>query len=564
VPGTADRSDGQSIPWVLVHDRLQAAEAAEELRAGRGIRTTVAPLAYLQTGVIYCDDNLRRLQTFPDECIDLIYLDPPFFSNRNYEVIFGDEEEVRSFEDRWEGGVNVYIDWMMHRLQQLYRILKPTGSFYLHCDTNASHYLKVRLDQLFGYRRFRNEIAWKRFSAKNDPKRFGRSHDTILFYTKSPEFTWNVQYGPFEEDYIEENYRYVEEGTGRRYRLSDLTANKPGGETDFEWHGARPYKGRHWAYSRENMDRFLEEGRIVFRRTGMPVYKRYLDEMPGVPLQDIWTDIRLHAGSRERVGYPTQKPEALMERIIAASTDEDDVVLDAFCGCGTTIAVAQRMRRQWIGIDISPTAVGLMKRRVEKAGATDVKVEGLPVTLDDLHELRPFAFQNWVIHRIHGTPSPRKSGDMGIDGYSFMEGLPVQVKQSEKVGRGVIDAFVHAVSRAGKHKGFIVAFSFTRGAKEEVARVKAAQGIEIELVPVSTLVKGAPDRITPELEQIFPGLPRSFLDLPLPQPRPRSARPSIEELVRSDKAKPKPGESRARSGTASPAKTKPSGRRRTP
>jgi DNA modification methylase len=216
---------------------------------------------------------------------------------------------------------------MMQRVAQLYRVLKPTGSLYLHCDTNASHYLKTRLDGVFGFRRFRNDVSWQRFSAKNDPKRFGRSHDSILYYTKSAKFTWNAQYQPIIGENIRKNYTMVEEGSGRRYRLGDLTANKGGGDTSYEWHGAMPYKGRYWAYSREKMDQMLAEGRIVFRRTGMPVFKRYLDEQPGAPLQDLWTDIPgLSSSSRERVGYPTQKPEALMERIITASTNEGDVV----------------------------------------------------------------------------------------------------------------------------------------------------------------------------------------------------------------------------------------------
>ncbi len=231
----------------------------------------MSPVSYLETGVLFCDDNRPRLREFPDECIDLVYLDPPFFSNRNYEVIWGDEAEVRSFQDRWEGGIHHYVEWMEYRLVELHRILKPTGSLYLHCDPSASHYLKIRLDEIFGLRQFQNEIAWKRFSAKNDPQRFGRSHDSILFYTKTQNYTWNPQYGPFEDDYVEQNYRYVEEETGRRYRLSDLTANKPGGDVDYEWQGMRPYRGRHWAYSREKMDQFLAEGRIIFRRTGMPV-----------------------------------------------------------------------------------------------------------------------------------------------------------------------------------------------------------------------------------------------------------------------------------------------------
>lgn len=497
----------------------------------------MTPVRFLETSVLHCGDNLQVLAQMPDKCVDLIYLDPPFFSNRNYEVIWGDEEEVRSFDDRWQGGIHIYADWMVQRLSELHRILKPNGTLYLHCDPSASHYLKVRCDSLFGSRRFLNEIAWKRFSGKNDPKRFGRSHDLILVYTKGSKYTWNVQYGPFEDDYVDDNYRYVEEGTGRRYRLSDLTANKAGGDTDYEWHGAKPYKGRHWAYSKEKMDQFLADGRIVFRRTGMPVYKRYLDEMPGVPLQDVWTDIKLAAGSRERVGYPTQKPEALLERILAASSNEGDIVLDPFCGCGTTVAVAERMKRDWIGIDISPTAVGVMKRRIEKAGALDVKIEGLPVTIEDLKTLKPFGFQNWIIQRINGTHSPRKSGDMGIDGYSFMEQLPVQVKQSERVGRGVIDSFQTAVERSGKHKGYVIAFSFTRGAKEEAARAKIARGLEIVLVEVERLLQGSWDVTpTPQLEELFPRLPETFLDLPLPKPRPRSGRPTIKDLIESERS----------------------------
>ncbi len=326
---------------------------------------------------LYYGDNLEVLRRhIADESADLIYLDPPFNSNRSYNVLFksqsGDEAQaqIEAFDDTWHwsqqaeaqfdeivGGrapikvaeaitsmrhllgtndVLAYLVMMSARLVELHRVLRPTGSLYLHCDPTASHYLKVMLDAIFEPKNYRNEVAWKRFSAKNDPNRYGRNHDIIFFYTKSNDFTWNSEYGPFEDDYVEQNYRYTEEGTGRRYRLSDLTANKPGGDVDYEWNGMRPYKGRHWAYSRENMDKFLEEGRIVFRRTGMPVYKRYLDEMPGVPLQDIWTDIRLHAGSRERLGYPTQKPLALLERIINASSNEGDVVLDRVASRAST------------------------------------------------------------------------------------------------------------------------------------------------------------------------------------------------------------------------------------
>ncbi|CAN5479236.1 hypothetical protein BH20ACT23_BH20ACT23_27520 [soil metagenome] len=322
-----------------------------------------------------------------------------------------------------------YLSMMAPRLVELHRVLKPTGSLYLHCDPTAEHYLKILLDAVFDPRNFRNAVAWKRFSAKNDSNRYGRSHDVLLFYSNGQDFTWNPQFGPFEEDYVRQNYRYVEEETGRRYRLSDLTANKPGGDVDYEWHGMRPYKGRHWAFSRKNMDGFLAEGRIVFRRTGMPVYKRYLDEMPGVPLQDIWTDLRLHAGSKERVGFPTQKPETLLERIIRASSNQGDTILDPFCGCGTAIAVAHRLGRRWIGIDITQLAIGIVEDRLSKAYGEEVKdsYEHIPdpESADDARKLAkadPYKFQWWVLDRVGAQKAPhKKGGDKGIDGRLYFQ-----------------------------------------------------------------------------------------------------------------------------------------------
>lgn len=264
-------------------------------------------------------------------------------------------------------------------------------------------------------------------------------------------------------------------------------------------------------------------------------YKYYLDE--GKIPEDYWTDINsLQASAAERLGYPTQKPEALLERIIKASSNPGDLVLDPFCGCGTTIAVAERLGRQWIGIDISPTAVGLMKRRVEKVGARDVNVIGVPITAEELKELKPFEFQNWVMQRLNGTHSPRKTGDMGIDGFSFMLHDPIQVKQSEHVGRNVIDNFETAIERAHKEKGYVIAFSFTRGAYEEAARAKAAGKADVKLVKVADLLGPGdqPDLKAPELKDMFPEPPKTFLDLPLPEARERKARPSPEELIESD------------------------------
>lgn len=503
----------------------------------------MAAVGYLETGILYCDENLRRLSQFPSECIDLIYLDPPFFSNRIYEVIWGDEAEVRSFEDRWEGGIQVYIDWMKDRVLEMQRILKPTGSIYLHCDPTASHYLKVMLDGVFEPRRFRTEIVWKRSSAHSDAKQgrrqHGRIHDVIFFYTKGPEATWNTLYTPYDQDYLDRDYRRTDPD-GRRYRIDNLQG--PGGEAKgnpfYEVMGV----SRYWRYTKEKMDELIAAGRVIQTRPGaVPQYKRYLDEMPGVPLQDVWTDIPvINNRAKEKLGYPTQKPEALLERIIRSSSDEGQIVLDPFCGCGTTVAVAERLRRQWIGIDISPTAVQLMKRRLMKQtnGAVDLQLVGMPVTGSELRMLKPFEFQNWVMQRLNGTASPRKTGDMGIDGFSFMHHDPIQVKQSEHVGRNVIDNFETAIERGGKQKGYVIAFSFTRGAVEEAARARAERGLEIKLVKVSDLigVEDQPDLRTPELSEMFPKQTKSFLDLPLPPARRRDALPSGEELVESDLA----------------------------
>jgi DNA modification methylase len=434
----------------------------------------------VQTNVLYYGDNLDILRRYiPDESVDLVYLDPPFNSNRDYNVIFKDESgrksdaQLLAFEDTWHWGPDAeaqyayltntarnlgrvpstvstivaalragigenqmmaYLVEMAVRLVELHRVLKPTGSLYLHCDPTASHYLKVLLDSIFDARNFRNEISWKRFSGKNDPKRYGRIHDILLYYSRSDTCRWNTEYGPFEPDYVEENYRYVEPETGRRYRRGDLTANKPGGDVDYEWHGMRPYEGRHWAYSRANMDKMLAEGRIEFRSTGMPVYRRYLDQQPGVPLQDMWTDIRLHAGSKERLGWDTQKPVALLERVIAASSNPGDIVLDPFCGCGTALVAAQKLDRRWIGIDVTYLSIAVMKARLKDSfGLADVDVIGQATEVEGARAMLvgtglhgQYQFQWWALDLIGAQPLgglQKKGADRGIDGViSFSTG----------------------------------------------------------------------------------------------------------------------------------------------
>ncbi len=487
----------------------------------------------LDTGVLYRNDNLERLPKLPAESVDLIYLDPPFFSNRFYEVIWGDEAEVRSFEDRWAGGIQNYVDWMKQRVAEMYRVLKPTGSLYLHCDWHAGHYLRVMLDCFFGGENLVNEIIWRRYGSHNDyaqgSQHFGRVHDTVFFYGKGPSRTWNQQFGSYDPAYIAAQYRHDDSDGRGRYRTKPLTG--PGGTAkgnpEYEWHGHT----RAWRYSRERMQELHDDGRLHYSRTGYASQKHYLSEAKGVPLPDIWVDLPSLTGKNsERLGYPTQKPESLLERIILASSNPGDVVLDPFCGCGTTIAVAQRLQRRWVGIDISPTAMEIMRRRLWNQARIVPTIVDMPETEEALRALKPFEFQNWVINAINGTHSPRKTGDMGIDGYWWFTKEPVQVKQSDHVGRNVVDNFETAIRRDGHDSGYIIGFSFTRGAVEEVARAKG-EGLNIRLIRVKELLllvrrQGAGRDLGPQPEGDL---------LPLPPPRRPEDKPSPEELVKSDR-----------------------------
>jgi DNA modification methylase len=448
----------------------------------------------MDTNVIYCGDNAEVTRNYVlDNSIDLIYADPPFFSNKAYEVLWGDGYELRAFEDRWKGGINNYIAWMEPKLRECQRVLKETGSMYLHCDWHASHHLKILMDKIFSDRLI-NEIVWKRTSAHTGEglvRAYGQVHDVILFYSKGDKYTFNPQYVPLGKDYVEKFYRNVDKD-GRRYTSSDLTARGiRHGESGKPWRGIDPAKnGNHWKTTISKLDELDKQGRIIFPKKsgGMPRYKRYLDEMKGQLLQDVWVDIsNVQAHATERLGYPTQKPELLLERIINTSSNAMDIALDPFCGCGTTIVVANRLGRRWIGIDVSPTACKLMGKRLRKAHAKYVIV-GLPRTVAELQAIQPFEFQNWVFEKLHGRVNPRKTGDMGIDGWVELD-VPTQVKQSENVGRVDVDKFETAIRRYGKNRGVIVAFSYTRDAYEEVARVKNEEMVEIRLKTVEEILK---------------------------------------------------------------------------
>jgi len=361
---------------------------------------------------------------------------------------------------------------------EMWRVLKPTGSLYLHCDWHASHYLKVMLDEVLGSEHFQNEIIWYYKGAGVSPRRWARRHDSILWYTRGKD--WHFDPDPVRGEYAEST----------RERFSHYIGNVRGGH-DFGLQQLNP-KGKH--------------------------------------PDDVWHIKIVAPSAKDRLGYPTQKPEELLQRIILSSSKEGDVVLDPFAGCGTTLVVAHRFKRHWVGIDISPTACNLMKRRLVKVGALEVKLIGMPASIDDLKSLKPFEFQNWIVDRINGIQSNRKSGDMGIDGWTFMLHDPVQIKQAESIGRNVIDNFESAMQRAKKQRGFVVAFSFGRGAHEEVARVKR-QDLEIHLVTVDDLLQRLDEFFV--LSGVSAGLP-GFEAAPLPKMD--ATRHTAEELIRSEGA----------------------------
>ena len=450
-------------------------------------------LAFSQPNQLYCGDCLAVLDTIPNESIDLIYIDPPFYSQRVYETIWNEESERFAFQDRWAGGINHYVNYLVARIQKLSVKLKGTGSFYIHLDWHISHYMKVELDKIFGYGNFQAEIIWRRTSAHLDTIGFGHVTDSIFSYTRSDVFAWNPQFRPYSEEHLSKSYRHKDPATGRRFMLADLTgAGIRRGETGKTWRKINPGRwNRHWIRPPKELEELNRKGLVYWpQRGGMPRLIKFLSAK-GQPIDNIWTDIPpVTSQSAEREGYPTQKPIALLERIINASSNPGDLVLDAFCGCGTTMAAAQKLGRRWIGIDISQTAIRVVENRLQqKFRATNYEVHGMVSSIEELKALNPFEFQNWAINAVYGQHAPRKVADMGIDGFTFLERHPIQVKQASHVGRPVVDALVGALERQKEKKGMIIAFGFTAGAVE-VARLERESNIKIELIKCSDLLEG--------------------------------------------------------------------------
>ena len=474
---------------------------------------------------LFYGDNLQVLRdSIKDASVDLIYLDPPFNSNASYNILFkgpaggNSAAQIEAFDDTWhwndsaeaafgdvmrcgnaaastmlramrsflgDNDMMAYLAMMAVRLIELHRVLKPTGSLYLHCDPTASHYLKILLDAVFGAENFRNEIVWKRTSSHSSAKRWGPIHDTILFYSRGSDFCWNRTFESYSDDYVAKFYRQSDERG--RYQVGDLTgAGKRNGDSGKPWRGVKPDdRGRHWAIPisllrrmgledetermslHEKLD-FLDSSGLIYwpKEDGMPRLKRYLDFQEGVAIQDFVTDISpISAHAQERLGYPTQKPVALLERILSASSNPDDVVLDPFCGCGTTVHAAQKLGRQWMGIDVTHLAIGLIEKRLREAFA-DVQfaTHGVPQDIEGARDLarrgQYHEFEKWALSLIAAQPGNmgKKGADKGIDGNLFYgpksEGRAiVSVKAGENVNVAMIRDLRGVIEREGAGVG---------------------------------------------------------------------------------------------------------------
>jgi len=464
---------------------------------------------------LYFGDNLDVLRArLPDACVDLVYLDPPFNSQAQYNVFFrtkADDQasaQATAFRDTWtwlDGAEAAYDDIMMRggstarfvkslrdalgdsdtmaylvmmasRLHELQRVMKRTATLYLHCDPTASHYLKVICDGIFHEGQFLSEVIWKRTSAHNSARRHAPVHDVLLVYANGDRHTWNQQYQPYDATYVDAFYTHADPD-GRRWRRSDLTgAGTRNGLTGEPWRGIDvTARGRHWAIPPSELDKLEAAGRVHWpkKADGMPMLKRYLEDQPGLPLTDVWTDIKpLHNLSAERTRYPTQKPSDLLKRIIQASSNRGDVILDPFCGCGTTIEAAEELGRQWIGIDVAYHAIKVIEDRLGSRfrGLAKHETLGIPTSYDDavaLAERDKFQFQWWANYLFdpHTLHEVKRGADRGIDGMLYFPRGP---------GRGGFDKLLMSVKGGRK-----LSPSMVRDFRGVLEREDAAMGIFI-------------------------------------------------------------------------------------
>jgi site-specific DNA-methyltransferase (adenine-specific) len=506
---------------------------------------------------LYYGDNLEILRNeIKDESVDLIYLDPPFNSKASYNLLFkspkGHEAhaQITAFEDTWHWGeqaekefgelvhqpntdisemmqslrrflgendMMAYLTMMANRLLELHRVLKPTGCLYLHCDTTASHYLKFVLDGVFGVGNYRNEIIWQRrtgtSSAIHQSNRFGTCTDTIFFYAKTELGKFHPQYNsddPGYQRYIERYFTHTEPD-GRRFRDADLSNPAPRPNLMYEYKGIKPPKNG-WAISKEKMEQWDKEGKLYFTSNSNIRRKSYEDELTGKPIQNLWTDIPpINSQAQERLGYPTQKPIALLERIIRASSNEGDVVLDPFCGCGTAIHAAEKLKRQWIGIDITHLAISLVEKRLRDAfPSITFEVHGTPKDFEsarDMAQRDKYQFQWWACSLVNAQPykGQKKGADSGIDGLIYFQddqseldthkSLPkkiiVSVKGGENISVPMIRDLGHVIDREKASIGlFVTLVDPTRPMKEEAVKAgyyTAPGGVNFPKIQILTI-----------------------------------------------------------------------------
>ncbi|MGY2811978.1 DNA methyltransferase [Bradyrhizobium sp. USDA 4506] len=513
---------------------------------------------------LFYGDNLYYLRELQSETVDLIYLDPPFNSKANYNLLYrtpqGDavQAQTTAFRDTWqwdtpaarafddvvasgsqaapilialkshlgESDLMAYLAMMAVRLVEMRRILKPNGSLYLHCDPTASHYLKIMLDGIFGFDRFQNEIIWKRTTTHSDSKTWSRIADTILFFTKGRQFTWNTPREAHSSEYLASKYNN-DDGDGRRYMLDNMTSPNPRPNMMYEWKGF-PFPAKGWRYSKETMTKLDKEGRVWYPkhkdgtldRTKRPRLKRYLEEMEGGVMGSIWTDIfPVNSQAKERMGYPTQKPVALLERILNASTEPGQTVLDPFCGCGTTIEAAQRLGRKWIGIDVTHHAIDVIEGRLdERCPKADYRVSGRPENISEARALAkrdPYEFQwwaNWLVG-VQNYLEQKKGADKGIDGIIYFRNGPrgigkiiVSVKSGENVGPEMVAALSGTVQREEAELGvFVCLADATRRMRQDAAgsgMVSTSHGRfqRIQIATIGELLSGKRPELPPAIE----------------------------------------------------------------
>ena len=511
---------------------------------------------------LFFGDNLDVLrESIASESVDLIYLDPPFNSARDYNILFASpkgqssEAQITAFEDSWHwaeqaerefgeivrcGNTNVseivqalrrflgendmmaYLTMMANRLLELHRVLKPTGSLYLHCDPTASHYLKIVLDGVFGKEQYKNEIVWVRTAPKGHAfTKYPSTHDIIFYYSKTESLIWHGLHKNYDESYIESHYGNIEEGTGRHYQLDNLNnPNKNRPNLTYEFLGVT----RVWRWTKDRMEKAYSDGLIIQSKPGsVPRYKRYLDDMPGAAVTSVWEDIPpINSQAAERLGYPTQKPLALLERIVSASSNEGDTVLDPFCGCGTAVHAAQKLGRNWIGIDITHLAVSLIEKRLKDGfPSIQFEVHGTPKDhggASNLAQRDKYQFQWWACSLVNAQPyqAKKKGSDGGIDGLIYFQDdstshkkIVVSVKGGDNVNVAMVRDLAHVVVREKADIGLFVTLApatkpmMTEAIKEGyyTSPVTGKAFPKIQILTIEGLMNGNERALYPDLAQ---------------------------------------------------------------